>query len=157
MSGALDDWPRFFQQSFDNLSPGGWLEVHDMCLPVRSDDGTLKEDSYLVQWSDKIFEATEIQGRPCNGARLYRQQMIDTGFTNVREIRYKWPMNRWPADPHYKDLGFWTHQNIAGGISGLSMALFTRVLRWAPQELEVFLAKVRDDMKNRTIHAYWTM
>lgn len=105
MTGAIDDWPRFFRQSLAGLSPGGWLECHDICLPARSDDGTLRPDSALAQWSDRIFEATALQGRPCNGARLYRQQMIDAGFVNVREIRFKWPMNRWPADPHYKDLG----------------------------------------------------
>lgn len=48
-------------------------------------------------------------------------------------------------------------ENIAGGLSGLSMALYTRELGWDPQELEVFLVNVRKDLKDRSKHGYWPM
>jgi hypothetical protein len=53
--------------------------------------------------------------------------------------------------------GFWCNHNIAGELSGLSMALFTKGLGWSVEEVEVFLAKVRTDMKDRRIHAWWPM
>lgn len=37
------------------------------------------------------------------------------------------------------------------------MALYTRVLGWSPEEVQVFLAKVRDDMKSNRIHAYYKL
>lgn len=37
------------------------------------------------------------------------------------------------------------------------MALFTRGLGWKVEEVEVFMVKVREDMKNRNIHAWWPM
>lgn len=51
----------------------------------------------------------------------------------------------------------WTYENLGNGASGLSMALFTRALGWRPEEVEVFLVDVRKQMKDRSIHAYWTM
>lgn len=54
-------------------------------------------------------------------------------------------------------LGFWCNHNIAGELSGLSMVLFTRGLGWSAEEVEVFLASVRSDMKDRRIHAWWPM
>lgn len=157
LTGSIGDWPRFFSQSYTTLVPGGWLEVQDIGFPVQCDDGTLPEDSYLNQWSENMIKATEALGRGARGPVLYKGQIQEAGFVNVHETVYKWPMNRWPADPHYKELGFWCYQNIAGGLSGISMALFTRGLGWTSSEVEVFMTKVREDMKNRSIHAWWPM
>ncbi len=49
------------------------------------------------------------------------------------------------------------HENIAPGLEGLSMAIFTRALGWTQQETEVFLVDVRKDLKDTRIHAYWQM
>jgi hypothetical protein len=38
-------------------------------------------------------------------AKYYRQQMIDAGFVNVQERLYKWPINAWPKDVRYKEIG----------------------------------------------------
>ncbi|EGU76899.1 hypothetical protein FOXB_12587 [Fusarium oxysporum f. sp. conglutinans Fo5176] len=155
MTGSIGDFPKFFTQSFKALSPGGWVECQDITFPAQCDDGTLKKDSYIDQWSSLMIEATNKFGRTAESAKFYKQQMIDAGFVNVTEVVYKWPTNRWPADPYYKELGFWCNHNIAGELSGLSMVLFTRGLGWSPEEVEVFLAKVRTDMKDRHIHAWW--
>lgn len=176
--GSIGDWPKFIRQSFENLNPGGWLELQDIHFPARCDDDTLKDDSYIMQWSKLMYESTSKIGRHCDSAGRYKQQMKDAGFVNVTEVIYKWPMNQWPADPHYKELGiasfrrtlrhesllvltrltgFWTYQNVAGGLSGLSMALFTRILGWSAEEVEVFAAKARHDMKDRRVHAWWPM
>lgn len=42
-------------------------------------------------------------------------------------------------------------------LSGMTTALYTRGLGWSPEEVEVFLADVRKDMKNPRIHSYWPM
>ena len=51
----------------------------------------------------------------------------------------------------------WTLENISNGIQGLSLALFTRGLKWSVEELEVLLAEVRVNMRDRSIHSYWKM
>jgi hypothetical protein len=53
--------------------------------------------------------------------------------------------------------GIWTLENISSGLHGLSSAVFTRVLGWSAEELEVLLSQVRNDIKDTKIHAYWPM
>jgi len=47
--------------------------------------------------------------------------------------------------------------NSLDGLEGYSMALLTRGLGMSNEEVQVFLADVRKDMKNPRIHAYWPM
>lgn len=88
-----------------NLTPGGWLELQDICFPPGCDDATLTDDQPISKWSSYMMEATRRVGRPADGAKLYRKQMSEAGFVNVEERIYKWPSNTWPKDPKYKELG----------------------------------------------------
>jgi hypothetical protein len=105
LTGALTDWPKFMQRAFDNLSPGGWLELADITFPTLSDDGTLLPDSPLAKWNDHVIRAGHMLNHSIESAKYYRQQMIDAGFVNVQERLYKWPINAWPKDVRYKEIG----------------------------------------------------
>lgn len=50
MVGSFANFPRFFEQSFKNLTPGGWVECMDICNPIKSDDGSMTPDSALSKW-----------------------------------------------------------------------------------------------------------
>ncbi|KAG6014519.1 hypothetical protein E4U43_006449 [Claviceps pusilla] len=155
--GSIGDWPKFMRQSFDNLNSGGWIELQDIVLIPKCDDGTMSDDSAIKIWGDRIMECCDILKRYGDSALRYKQQMIDAGFINVTEVKYKWPTNPWPAEQHYRDLGFWTYHDIADGLSGLSMAGFTRCLGWTMEQVELFLVSVKKEMKDKHIHAYWSM
>jgi len=51
----------------------------------------------------------------------------------------------------------WHQEATAPGLEGLSLGLFTRVLGWTKEEVEVFLVGVRRDMKDTRIHTYKNM
>ena len=57
----------------------------------------------------------------------------------------------------YTGIGCLNRENVLAGLYGYSLAVFTRPegLNWTPQELEVLLARVRTDVKNTDIHAYF--
>ncbi|KAK4172390.1 Phosphoethanolamine N-methyltransferase 1 [Triangularia setosa] len=155
LTGALTNWPQFITRCFDNLAPGGWLELDDILFPATSDDNTLLPDSTLAKWNEHVIKAGHLLNHSIESAKYYKQQMVDAGFVNVTEKVYKWPINPWPKDPKYKEIGLWTEENFCGGIFGLSVALFTRALGWTSEELEVFLVEVRKDLRDRGVHAYW--
>jgi len=50
MIGSLANVSRFIEQSFNNLSPGGYLEMVDLCYPVKTIDNTLPENSAISKW-----------------------------------------------------------------------------------------------------------
>ncbi|KAF5979164.1 methyltransferase [Fusarium coicis] len=116
ITGSIGDFPKFFAQSFNALSPGGWVECQDITFPPQCDDGTLRKDSYIDQWSSLMIEAMNKFDRTAESAKFYEQQMIDVGFVKVAGVMW---------------------------------------LGWSPEEVEVFLAKVSTDTKDRRIHAWW--
>lgn len=155
MTASFADWPKFFQQSFNALTPTSYLELADLCFPLQSDDGTLLPTHALHKWSSLFLEAAEKAGRIINSAKFYKTQMQEAGFIDVVETIYKWPTNKWPKDKKYKELGMWNHENVTPALEGLTLGMFTRVLGWQREEVEVFLADVRRDMRDLRIHAYF--
>lgn len=88
--------------------------------------------SALRQWGELMVEAAEKGGRKITSAHHYEQQMRDAGYVDVKLVKNIWPVNSWPKNPLYKELGQWNMVNTLQGLHGLSMALFTRALGWSP-------------------------
>jgi len=152
--GSLADPQALFKQAIANLAPGGWLEMQDFCAPLICDDGTCTKDSALWKWQEHLLEASVRIGRPLNAPPKYKQWMEEIGLANVKEEVYRWPSNAWPKGQH-KILGAWQMVNVLEGLEAFSMALFTRVLGWSKEEIDVLLVDVRNDIQNRSMHAYW--
>ncbi|KAK4161728.1 S-adenosyl-L-methionine-dependent methyltransferase [Cladorrhinum sp. PSN259] len=155
MIGAFQDWPKFFRQSHEFLTPNGITEVHDIDFVIRCDDGSLPPDSALLRWNDLMHEAAKTAGFPLDIISTVPELMKDAGYQNVVSRQVKWPINMWPRDAKHKELGKWAHENFSWGCESMSLALFTRVLGWSADEVRVFMALVRKDLKDRRIHAYW--
>ncbi|MBE3045129.1 hypothetical protein IMZ48_21765 [Candidatus Bathyarchaeota archaeon] len=65
----------------------------------------MADDSPLKRWSTMLLEAFRSNGRALDTALHYEKQLSEAGFVNVKVIQEKWPINRWPRDPRYKQLG----------------------------------------------------
>jgi len=155
MNQALESWPRFFQQSFDNLESGGHLELQECHIPCRSDDGTLPQFSVLNRWCSMMLECGRRLDRDGSVVPHARALMEKAGFVDVVETEYKWPTNRWPEDQHLKELGQWNEANQELGLEAASLAFFTRVLGWSVEQLKGFLVELMACVNDRNIHAYW--
>lgn len=131
--------------------------MQDLCQPIESDDGTLKPNSTLARLSELCIEASKNAGRPLYLAPKYKGYMESAGFVDVVERRFKWPLNEWPKDPHFKELGAWNRVNLDNGMDGLLLALFTRFLGWTSDEVLVYSAEARKALKDRSVHAYLPM
>jgi hypothetical protein len=80
--------------------------------------------------------------------------MEAAGFVDIVEKHFYWPCNAWPRGKKEKLIGLWTQQNLLDGISAMSMAVLTRGGGMTKEEVEVFLAAVKDNIQNRRIHSY---
>nr|POE47311.1 putative methyltransferase tdie [Quercus suber] len=142
-----------------NLEPGGWLEVQDYGLPVTSADGT-HENTALSRWGKLLSEASSVLGRPMGSVEcsdLHVQRMQESGFVDIQTRMFMWPTNGWPKDPFMKELGRWNQINILDGLEGFCLALLTRGLGWKKEEIDVLVARVSRDLRDRKIHAYFPM
>lgn len=129
----------------------------DIGFPIQSDDGTLNDDQAIVQWINRIVEASRKMGRDLTDAAHHDRRLTKAGFVNVERRIFKWPTNTWPRLKKHKEVGRWTLANIDGGLEGLSMALMTRGGGMAREEVLASLPDVRRDLRDPRIHGYWPM
>ncbi|TKW59929.1 hypothetical protein CTA1_9882 [Colletotrichum tanaceti] len=155
MTSSISDWNRFFQQCFKSLNPGGYIELQEIHVRPECDDGTMKPDCAFLKWVEKIEEACNILGRPFINCDRYLPSLLkEVGFVDISVSEFKWPINPWPKDPYFRELGLWQYENCVEGIEAWTMAPFTRALNWTKEEVNMFLIDVRRDAKDRGIHAY---
>ncbi|KAK2730844.1 methyltransferase domain-containing protein [Colletotrichum kahawae] len=154
MTFSVADWKEYIQKCYDNLSPNGYLELNEVDLWPKSDDETLKDNSAVLKFVRLWAEAAVMFGRPFQDIRVLKDIMIEIGFKDVYAQMFKWPTNSWPKDRKHRELGFWNHDNFCAGLEGFMMAPLTRAHNWTKEEVTVFGMQVRNDMRNRNIHAY---
>jgi SAM-dependent methyltransferase len=154
MAGSFEDYQSYFDKAYAALEPGGWFELQDISLPLRCDDGTMPADSYTNKLGELFIEGSEKTNRPINLAPQYKEFLEKSGFVDIVEKQFKWPVGPWPKDPHYKEIGEWYYANLNQGLEGLTMAILTRVLGWTTEEAHIFLAKSRKSLRDLSIHAY---
>ncbi|PKS08118.1 hypothetical protein jhhlp_005393 [Lomentospora prolificans] len=154
MASCFEDCQVYIDKAYNALEPGGWFEMQDIVIPYRSDDGTLDPDSPLGRLGGLFRDASHALKRPMDVAVKYKGMMEKAGFTKLVEREFKWPLNTWPKDRRYKEIGAWTFQNYNLGLEGLTLALFTRALNWTREETLAYCAELRTQLRDRRVHAY---
>lgn len=54
-----------------------------------------------------------------------------------------------------KEIGLFNLVQAIDSLEAFSMRLFTQVLHWSPEEVQVLCAKVRTELKNKSSHRMW--
>jgi len=89
LGGAIANWPRLLRQAYEHLRPGGWIELQEFEVTLRSDDESLRLAPTLCEFLGRLHEASEAFHRPMNIAEGHRQRLIEAGFEDVRDEVYK--------------------------------------------------------------------
>jgi len=153
---GIHDWPKYFQQAWENLKPGGWVEVQEPLFPIGYvDDGNITADSPCLLWSNYIKDAAAKDGidtlAPQQHFRTYLEKQ---GFVNIREQKVVWPCGPWSKGNREKVLGHWVLENTKIFLGGTVM-LFTKRLGWTKEAVDELVVKVKADMDNKKSHYFW--
>jgi SAM-dependent methyltransferase len=90
LGGSVKNWARLYNDVYNNLKPGGWMEMQEYEAWVKSDDDPeLIGAPSVKQWQQLVDEASIIFGKRINVAEYQRQWMIKGGFEEVRDDVYK--------------------------------------------------------------------
>lgn len=127
----------------------------DFDLLLTSDDGTVSDTNQLAKFCDDIVNAAGQVGCDLRVAPKFEEMVRDAGFTNINREILKLPMGPWARDKRLKTIGFCHREQFLQGVAGIGMGLFTRILHWSREQVEVYLALVRRDIGNPKIHGYW--
>lgn len=142
---------------YSKLQPGGWIEQLEASPAIQCDDDSLPQDNILRGWGPTIFGCGERAGRDCDTIDTMAETIRKAGFVDVHEKSYKWPIGPWPRDQKYKEAGTVNFQHWMSGMEGWCMWLLTKFGSpepWAKEEVLVYVAKLRAELKNPRFHVY---
>jgi hypothetical protein len=139
-----------------HLKPGGWIEFESVFGVLGCDDGTVPLDSKFREFDKYTREAASVYGTPHEDIALFKKWFEEAGFEAVVEKKYKIPTNPWPKDPNLKLIGAFEQQNFLTGIEGMSIRAF-QALGWSYEEIVVFLAAVKKEIKDKRQHPYYPL
>ncbi|KFY01922.1 hypothetical protein O988_02466 [Pseudogymnoascus sp. VKM F-3808] len=158
---AEEDW-LYEPQSIDLvharvLKPGGYIELVEMHVIPTSPDHTLPPNSQIMELYTTLADASEEVGLDLAVARKYGSMMMSAGFENVVEEVFDLPIGDWMSDRRMKEVGAFQRFQMVEGLHGIAFGALTRVAGWTPTRVQVFLAGVRREMKDRGVHCMYTL
>jgi hypothetical protein len=149
LAGSIRDWPNLMRQSYDNLTPGGWVEWADWEYTPRLPDGTVdRRDNWVTQWH-KIMMSTceEKTGASASPGPLLKNLVETAGFSEVKEVVFRVPIGTWPKDKKLKDVGRFYKVSLEEGLDAISLRILTHLRGYSFEEAQVFNAHFRRQMK----------
>jgi hypothetical protein len=144
------------RKAFDALTPGGYLEMQDGSFPMKY-VGEPPVNSDLYKWNELVSEGARRSGRPWDNTQHYARWMREIGFEEVVEKNFYWPTSTWVKGDHLKQVATYCQLDLLNGLEGLSMKVLTGFMGWKADEVRAFIVGVRRDLKDRSIHAYFSM
>ncbi|KAM0326606.1 hypothetical protein ACHAQA_006475 [Verticillium albo-atrum] len=155
--GSIADWNSLFKEAYKSLKPGGWVESREGSPFIRSDDGTIKNKSAMQQWGPIFAKGGQTIGRPFTILEddVQKKAMEEAGFVDIEVYDYKIPIGGWAKDPVLNEAGKFFQAAILQDIEG-TLNFIALVLGWSPDEVAVFGAHYRSEIKNKRIHGYFS-
>lgn len=173
--GCFQDFESIIKRGFHYTKPGGYMESQEILLTPYCDDESMTETWPFLEWIGFVEKAAIKAGRSMNIAKNLKSWYEAAGFVDVQEKVFKLPVNPWTKDKHLHNLGEMSEENWLACLSSFSMALFSRILNWKQEQIEVsfptrcvstfywlpnrnaqqvYLVNVRKSIPNRNVHAY---
>ncbi|KAK0620169.1 S-adenosyl-L-methionine-dependent methyltransferase [Immersiella caudata] len=154
MALVLRDLQRAVDQTFRHLKPGGYIEFQEPHGVALCDDGTMSEtDDVLRQFYDLCTQALGKFGMDLNVVDKVGEYLSRAGFTNITCERRKIPVGTWPRDKTQRLIGLYVRETAEHSLSALSKAFAN--LGMSVTEREVWSAKVRETLRDNSIHRYY--
>jgi hypothetical protein len=150
----VGDYDRLFKQAYKSLTPGGYLEMQSFLIQIFTDDDSLDKAVHTVPWIKHLQEASIKFGKSMANVPEWKDKMISAGFEDVTSKVIKVPMSPWPKDPKLKEIGRYMQHEQLQAMPSYTHALLHRVLGWEITEIEVLIAQVSAELKDRSIHQY---
>ncbi|KAL2267876.1 hypothetical protein VTJ83DRAFT_5153 [Remersonia thermophila] len=155
--GNISDWRKFYQEAFRVTKPGGWMEHQEEDATWYSHNGGVTDETPMGQWGKVFREASSVFGRtffPITDD-IQRKCMEEAGFVDITVRDFKAPIGEWPEDPEEKETGAFFKLVLTSDLEGYVNFVWGNVMGWKPEEIKVYLAHLRRQMKDPKIHTYY--
>ncbi|KAM0345712.1 hypothetical protein ACHAPU_006367 [Fusarium lateritium] len=155
LEGCIANRDRLLQQAFKHLLPGGYFEVQGVDARLFSDDGTIKKAPNAQLWMENLRNACTKFGKSIDGSSEWKERMVRAGFIDVHEeVHKQLPIGPWPKDPKMKELGKYQAIQEMKVVESYTPKLFEHALGWSVPEIQILMAKVKQELGDPSVHLY---
>ncbi|KAH6984008.1 S-adenosyl-L-methionine-dependent methyltransferase [Ilyonectria destructans] len=154
LEGCIANDDQLFQQAFQHLVSGGYIELQACYGRFMSDDDTAERAANAQFWIKTICNGAAKFGKPLDNAPQWKEQLKGAGFVDIQQEIHKIPIGEWPKDPKLKEIGRYQSVQELKFVDSYTPGVFGRILGWSEEEIQVFMAKVKNDLKDPSIHLY---
>ena len=159
--GSVSDWAHLYNQAYQALMPGGWIEDMEFTIRLHSDLPSIRDDPEHIfkRWADVFHEAGDRMGRSLrigiNGTM--QRYMGAAGFTHITQNTYQVPIGAWSSDPQYKKIGLYNLAFMEESLEGFALFMLREIMGWEYTRVQVFLAEMRAALRNTKSRPYYLM
>ncbi|KAK5100977.1 hypothetical protein LTS08_004583 [Lithohypha guttulata] len=157
LHGTIRNWPRLYRQCLRVLKPGGYIEHAEYSAQFTTDDDSVPSDGGVAAWNAVGPECHEVLKTELQVLEKTADNLRASGFSDVEQHGFKWPIGTWPKRKELKKLGRLVYAHIDTGLENWTLRLLTSVLGWSAEEVYVLCANVRQDLCNPKVHAIHKM
>ncbi|OAG04614.1 S-adenosyl-L-methionine-dependent methyltransferase [Paraphaeosphaeria sporulosa] len=134
--------PRsIIQKAYDNLAPGGYLELQDGLFPFQFMDPQPPPENPLRSFLETVAECGSKIGRPWNNVQHYKRWFEEIGFEAVEEKRLYWPCGPWAKGDKMKKLGVYFLEDLKHAFEPVAMKMFVKILGWTEERTKTYMAE----------------
>ncbi|KAI9736225.1 MAG: hypothetical protein M1834_001111 [Cirrosporium novae-zelandiae] len=148
---VVKDWRHFFEQAYEKLKPGGWVELDEFTFPLLCESGFAPDD-LVIDWSHKFYSACFCRGIDLSNIVGLEDEIASAGFINVSKRNKKFPFNPWGEEPQMLEVGELCAKSLSDDLSPLSVALFTQAFGWSEENIVTYLQEVRKEIFSKDVH-----
>lgn len=147
----FDDFSAVLRKCYDNLQPGGWIELQDYALELRCDDGTTMGTA-LPEFFSAMNRGVAVVGRDLLRPKRFREYLEDAGFVQTQVIEFAVPGSPWPDDPKMKVCGYYAGRGIWAVAESYQKILKNSGL--SPEVISELMERLPKDPNRIDIHWY---
>ncbi|CAJ0555423.1 Ff.00g054880.m01.CDS01 [Fusarium sp. VM40] len=153
--GSIPDWGFLYSEAFRCCKPGGWIESHETSSIITSDDGTVAPKSAMDQWGKFFIEGGKNLGSTFTVIEdeVQKREMEKAGLVDIHEFEYKCPIGGWPKDSVKKEMGRYMQFMLETDTEG-TVLFMAHTLGWSKEEIHVYIAHLRKEMRAGKSNAY---
>ncbi|KAF5599863.1 methyltransferase [Fusarium pseudoanthophilum] len=157
LQGTIADWDRLYGQMYKALKPGGWFQHIEPDLQMLSQNPEIKVDDehIFTRWAKIFTQVGETIGCTFDFSNGKLSTLAkDAGFVSVTPQTHKIPIGRWPKDKKKKELGTFVGLSFSQALDGFVKLPLCEILKWSPEEMQLFAAEMRKVLMNPKTQAY---
>jgi len=155
IGGSTANFDLLYQRIYDNLNPGGWVEMQEFESRFFSDeDPELLKAPNCEKWTRLCNEASDRRGQHLATASEQKQKIINAGFEDVHEDVYKTPIGTWAKDRKLKEIGIYQREHAIICFDSFTPGLIGRVLGWSSEECAILTAGAKREIRDRSLQIY---